>query len=220
MPSRTDELRDRIADRLAAELGDRQLAVTVAERLDLRAVEAIAESGSDPATTELLSFEPIVHDSPESLVVFAFGNRGSAEDELLPGRVNLELASIADDWAHATGLPVFAQWEVADQMRSASTRVGAVTLDDGSVEYLSTAGVAQQVRDLVWPIQTHAGRVAVLAMADHAVRCCRTLERFGLSAGVPANVELPSTYDPLSGQPWTRDRASYIAVDILARCLA
>lgn len=189
------------------------MGLAVAEQLDARAIDVLSRQ-VDLATTELLSFLPRSESHPEALIVFAFGNRIGDTAGLLPGPVNLELAALADHWERSTGLPVAAQWEVADAMATRCARVGAVELGNGSVEYLSTAGVAAQVRDLL-----SVDRVAVLSMADHAVRCSRTLERVGFSVGVPLGIELPSTYDPHSGQLWTRDRATYVAVDILARCL-
>lgn len=213
MPSPTEALRLRISDRLAIELDDAALGLAVGEQLDPRALDVLSRL-VDLATTDVLSFSARQEPHPEALIVFAFGNRVAADDRLQPGPVNLELAALADKWAQVTGLPVAAQWEVADEMVNCSIRVGAIELDDGSIEYLSTAGVAAQVRDLL-----DVDRVAVLSMADHAVRCGRTLERVGFSVGVPVGIELPSVYDVHSGQPWTRDRATYIAVDILARCL-
>lgn len=218
MSSQPEAIRARIGDRLGAEFDDVALGIAVADRLDVRAYEVFADR-PEWIGSSLLSFEPVVQRAPESLVVFAFGNRIANDGALSPGPVNLALARLADDWSQSNRLPVFAQWEVADEMRSESIRVGAVTHDDGTTEYLSTAGVAEQVKGALWPIQTNAGRVAVLAMADHAVRCCRALELVGLSAGIADGVELPSVYDPDSGQPWTRDRAGYLAIDILARCL-
>ncbi|MCU1396272.1 MAG: hypothetical protein JWM34_4700 [Ilumatobacteraceae bacterium] len=44
-----------------------------------------------------------------------------------------------------------------------------------------------------------------------------TAEKAGMTAFVPDGVVLPSTYDPESGQSWTRDRASYLAIDIVGR---
>jgi len=38
-----------------------------------------------------------------------------------------------------------------------------------------------------------------------------------MTAAVPDGVELPSDYDPDSGQSWTRSRASFIPADLLAR---
>lgn len=222
MPSPADALRAAIALRLTAELGSQELADGVVSRLDERAVALLANC-SDLATTALLSYSPTIEFAPEALVVFAFGNRFDESGALSPGPVNLELAVLADEWTQRTGLPVFAQWEVADEMVAPAARVGAVVSGDGSIEYLSTMGVAEQVCELLGEQQDREGaawRIAVLGMADHAVRCCRTMELVGCSAGVPANVELPSIYDPASGQPWTRDRAGYVAIDILARCLS
>ncbi len=210
---RPDALASALTDRLTFGLGDRAIGRQVVARLDARALSVLG-SGQDLASTTLLSFEPPVVADPSAMVVFAFGNRCSSDGNLLPGPVNLDLSALADAWARSTGLPVFAQWEVADEMDTPAERVGVVTSADGTVEYLSTAGVADQVRSRV-----EGRRVAVLAMADHAVRCCRTLEQVGVIAGVPDGVELPSGYDRQSHQPWTRDRATYVAVDILARCL-
>lgn len=198
---------------MGPQLGDRALAAEVAGRLDQRAIDVLA-SQPDLASAALLSFSPETQSLPEALAVFAFGNRLGPDGERAPGPVNLELALLADGWAQSTGLPVVAQWEVADEMQESVARVGVVELDDGSVEYLSTAGVASQARELL-----DVDRVAVLAMADHAVRCCWMLGRVGFSAGIPESVDLPTEYDPESGQPWTRDRATYLAIDILARCL-
>lgn len=202
-----------IAEHLAVTCGDRALALEVAGRLDDRAFDVLASLDA-PERAAALTLAAESLEQPEALVVFAFGNRVLPNGELAPGPVNEELAAQADAWQAATGLPVIAQWEVADAMQTTTTRVGVVERADGSVEYLSTAGVADQVFGL-----TDARNVVVLAMADHAVRCCRTLERVGFSAGIPTGVELPSVYDPESGQPWTRDRASYLAIDILARCV-
>lgn len=213
MPSPTDTARRAITDRLVHELGDRALAVEIVDRLDARVLAFFAEHPSS-SDGDLLSFSANVEPAPDVLVVFAFGNRLDNAGALLPGPVNIELARLADDWVESTGLPVIAQWEVADEMRAPATRVGAVELGDGTIEYLSTAGVAAQAG-----AATGGNRAAVLAMADHVVRCCRTLERVGFSTGLPEDVDLPSVYDPKSGQPWTRDRSSYIAIDILARCM-
>lgn len=203
-----------LVQRLGAEFSDPVLALEVVERLDQRALDALS-SMTSAELLDVLSYSAPVESAPEALVVFAFGNRAANTGALLPGPVNLVMASLADEWAVSTGLPVVAQWEVADEMRTAPQRVGVVELEDGSIEYLSTAGVADQVRGLL-----DVRRVVVMAMTDHAVRCCRTLERVGFVAGVPAEVSMPTNYDGESGQPWTRERATYLAIDILARCLA
>jgi len=217
VPTPPDALRSKIADRLSIELGDARLGAAVAEQLDSRAL-GVFNRRPALVDSEMLSFAPPVELAPEALVVFSFGNQFDDAGELLPGPVNLEMATLADRWVESTGVPVIAQWEVADEMAASAVRVGVVESDDGSVEYLSTAGVAGQVYTVLG--KPTARRVAVLAMADHAVRCCRALEHFGFTAGVPEGVELPSVYDAASGQPWTRDRAAYVAIDILARCLA
>lgn len=208
----TEVIRNLIVDRLGAEFGDAQLGSAVADRLDRRVIQVLADQ---PALidSDFLSFTPRVEPDPEAIVVFAFGNRLSVDGELGSGRVNIELARLADSVSATNRLPVVAQWEVADEMSTPSMRIGAVEKADGSVEYLSTVGVAEEARKLL-----AVDRVAVLAMADHAVRCCEALQRCGFSAGLVDGVSLPTEYDSSSGQPWTRDRATYVAIDVLARC--
>ena len=47
-----------------------------------------------------------------------------------------------------------------------------------------------------------------------------TAEGAGMDAAVPDGVDLPSTYDPRSGQEWTRDRLAYLTTDLQGRLLA
>lgn len=204
---------ERAVRRLARELGDDGLAARVVSRLDDRALEVL-RAEPDLDTSPLLSFTPASVVDPQALVVFAFGNRVSPDGHLLPGPVNVQLAELADEWVGAHALPVVAQWEVADVMDTEVRRVGAPTGDDGLTEYLSTAGVAEQARTML-----DVERVAVCAMRDHAFRCCLELEALGFTAGVASDGALPSAYDMSSGQPWTRSRAAYVAVDVLARAL-
>ncbi len=44
-----------------------------------------------------------------------------------------------------------------------------------------------------------------------------TTQAAGLDAGVAEGVTLPTAYDPVSAQSWTRDRRSYLPVDLLGR---
>jgi hypothetical protein len=124
-------------------------------------------------------------------------------------------------------VPVYAQWEVADLLTEPGTShpVNAVIAirpevdAEGTIHYLSTDDVAARAVAAAAAAGTELGSVGVLAHRDHAVRCVDTARRAGMTAAVPAGVELPVAYDPESGQPWTRDRGTYVLTDLKARLL-
>ena len=90
---------------------------------------------------------------------------------------------------------------------------------DGSVVYLSTAGVTAKGLRLAADAGLAVGHVGVVAHIDHAVRCLLTARAAGLAADVAADMALPTAYDPQSGQAWTRSRAAFIPLDLLGRTL-
>lgn len=93
-------------------------------------------------------------------------------------------------------------------------------LPDGTLEYLSTDGVAAEVVRLEDGASAAMGVVAIVAHRDHAKRCVQISRRHGMDAFVAAEVELPATYDPQSGQAWTRRRDIYLAHDLAAQFIA
>jgi hypothetical protein len=209
-----------VADRLGAELGDDALARQVVAGLGDDVLHQLeAKVGDAVATSPLLAYAPttVPDDDVDALVVYAFGYREAADGSRTPGPVNEALADAVEGFVADHPVPVFAQTEIAgilradgvDHVTSIDPDVGA----DGTPVYLSTAGVAAKVKALAGDVDTFG----VLGFADHAVRCVLTSEAAGLHGGVPAGVTLPSTYDPQSGQPWTRDRASYIKTDLIGR---
>lgn len=223
-----------IRRRLARELGDEELAAGVASSIDETLLQRLADV--DIATTPLLTYRPPTapDDRIDSLWILAFGHRvvATADDvdhdggippmsDLEPGPVNERLARLAADFVSRRPVPIIAQWEVADELGALGvTDVISVTPDraaDGSVVYLSTAGVLDKGRRLVEAAGVEAGRAGLLAHADHAGRCLLTAAAAGLDAVVPDSVDLPTAYDPASGQPWTRRRADFIPVDLMAR---
>ena len=56
-----------------------------------------------------------------------------------------------------------------------------------------------------------------MAFSDHLWRAVYTTRANGLDAYAPAEIAMPSTYDPQSGQDWTRSRAAYLPRDYAAR---
>lgn len=209
-----DRARSTLGDRLAAATGDPVLAAALVDRWDDATVDAVSTAG-DAA----VSFVPSVIDGDvDAVLAFAFGNRATADGGTTPGPVNAELAATALALADELDVPVFAQWEIADEMPAGAARalvsIGPDVDDDGEVVYLSTAGVAEKAARIAAADGRPLRRVAVVAFADHAVRCVLTARSVGLDAGVVDAAALPSAYDTESGQPWTRDRLSYLAVDV------
>jgi hypothetical protein len=58
----------------------------------------------------------------------------------------------------------------------------------------------------------------VVAFGDHVVRSVMAAEASGMTQVVVVEgIELPTEYDPESGQEWTRDRVTYLTVDLSGR---
>ena len=217
--------RSALAARLAVEFGDGVLADEVVAGLDavwLAQFEARVPL-ADVATDPLLGYLPVTIPVAEvnSVIVFAFGNRVDADGWVTPGPTNDALATATTALLGRRLLPVFAQWEVAGSLVERGVRrvtpIDPEVGPDGEVVYLSTAGVVAQADVEARAGGVELGVVGVIGFADHVMRCVLTVEAAGLEAGVPAGVELPSAYDPESAQPWTRDRGSYLALDLMGR---
>jgi len=210
--------------RFTTELGDAALAAQLVNALGpdtLGKLESAA--GTDGAASPLLAISPptVPLADVDSLVVYAFGNRVAADGTLSPGPTNEALAATVESVVAQHPVPVYAQWEVADLLTAKGVpgvvSIGRDVAADGTVTYLSTAGVAAKAVALAAEGGTELGHVGVIGFADHAVRCVLTSRAAGMTADVPEGVGLPSTYDPESGQGWTRDRLTYLGVDLPAR---
>jgi hypothetical protein len=219
--------REALVVRFGDELGDGALAAEMVDALGVDAVQRLhQEVGDEVATDPLLAYQPptVPDDEVDSLVVFAFGNRVAADGSLSPGPVNQDLADVTAAFVAEHPVPVFAQWEVADLLLQQGvpdvTSIDPDTGPDGEVVYLSTAGVAEKAVALADAVGVDLGQVGVVCFADHAGRCVLTAEEAGMDAAVPEGVALPSTYDPESGQEWTRDRLAYLTTDLQGRLLA
>ncbi len=118
---------------------------------------------------------------------------------------------------------VFAQWEIASflvskyQMNSTNLQsIEPIIASDGTITYQSTAGVAAAIVALEGTAAA-MGTVAVVAHRDHAKRCIETSVAVGMNAFAVEGGTLPVNYDPLSGQPWTRNRELYVFYDCTPR---
>ena len=160
------DTRSQLGRRLAAELGDEALASStvaglgddVVDRLDVLA-------GGDIAESPALSYAPttVTADDVDTLWVFSYGYRLTPAAEaagvtsdgavppieaLEPGPTNADLARIAAEFVAEHPVPVIAQWEVARELEALGVpdviSVGPDTAEDGTVTYLSTAGVTEK----------------------------------------------------------------------------
>jgi hypothetical protein len=171
----------------------------------------------------------------DTIVAYGFGNRPNAasgntsstgENQAAlpdPGPVNEALADAVHRIYQIKRVKVFAQWEIARflvskyQMDNTDLySVEPVIASDGAITYLSTAGVAfAAVAAQGGPAAM--GTVGVVGHRDHAKRCIETSMDAGMKAFAVAEVTLPVDYDPLSGQPWTRNRELYLVHDMMAQ---
>ncbi len=170
-----------------------------------------------------------------SIVAYSFGNRpnaasgntsgpGASQAALPdPGPINEELADVVHQIYQMKPVKVFAQWEIASflvskyQMNSTNLySVEPIIASDGTITYLSTAGVASAIV-AVNGTAAAMGTVAVVGHRDHAKRCIETSVAAGMNAFAVQGVTLPVNYDPQSGQPWTRNRELYVTYDMMAQ---
>lgn len=228
--------RSRLERRLADELDPATAATVVGDLSDQEVQQLVDLAGGDVEASPLLSYTPttVPDDEVGSLWIFAFGYRFAAgdgvvelgetppgPDELVPGPVNEAMAQAAADFVAEHPVPIIAQWEVARALEDLGVEdvisVEPVVAPDGTVTYLSTAGVAEAGLQLAADAGIDPGHAGVLCFADHAVRCILNAESVGLTADVPEGVDLPADYDPESGQAWTRSREAYLPTDLLGR---
>jgi hypothetical protein len=195
-----------LAEHLATELGDPATGAALAETL--------LEIGLTWRAPTVMAQDI------RTIVAFTFGNRMAPSGNRTPGPVNQALAELALRLHEATGAPVWAQWEVAEAIGGRLRDDALVAIypeRDASAEprFLSTGGVVEAVVSR----GGGSGTVGVVALRDHAWRCVELCRRHGLQAGIPEGWALPEQYDSDSGQPWTRERLTYLLHDLHCRAL-
>jgi hypothetical protein len=165
-------------------------------------------------------------DSIDFIIAYGFGNRrpagGGDPNRVLyePGPVNEALADTVAKLRAGRNLPVYAQWEIARFLESKYHMSGVTSIEpvisaDGTIVYLSTDGVAAQVKEL--RAAQPAGIAGIVGFRDHIKRCVQTTQDRGMDAFAPQGMDMPGTYDPQSGQPWTRRRDLYLVHDMYAQ---
>lgn len=220
------DYRTALTQRLAKEYGDAALAKQVVTGLSDGTVTSLEAKvpAADVATSAFLAYKPprVADKKVDSLLVFAFGNRIGDAGDLQAGPTNEALATAAFRFALKHDVRVYAQTEIATQLQAAGMHdvvsIDPVTAPDGTVTYLSTAGVAEQAVSRAQAAGVQLGTVGVIGFSDHAVRCVLTARKAGMTdAAVPKGVTLPTVYDPESNQSWTRTRPAYLPTDLIGR---
>lgn len=238
-PALSDPTRAALGERLADELGDVNVGRRVADELEQDTLDRlVVAAGGDLAGSPVLDYEPATAplEEVDSIWAFSFGLRIDADagidavglteppppmDVVSPGPVNAALAQVVADLVEQRPVPVVAQWEIARELATLGVQdvisVEPQVAPDGTVIYLSTPAVAAEGLEIARSMGLDMGRAGVVCVADMAASCLVSMDRLDIPAAVPAEVELPDEYDPLSGQLWTRDRLSWIPVDLLGR---
>ncbi len=214
-------------DRGGARLQNEMRANLAAKLDDAGAARALVPSIFDigfnwePPTTRLAGID--------FLLAYSFGNRapagGGDPTKVLyePGPVNEALADTVARVRAKRNVPVYAQWEIARFLKSKYGMTDVTSIDpviaaDGTISYLSTFGVAGQVAAHRRALPGGVGTAGVIGFRDHVKRCVETTRLAGLPAAfAPAGVTMPGTYDPQSGQAWTRRRELYLVHDMSAQ---
>lgn len=165
-------------------------------------------------------------ESASIIVAYSFGNRIPAGADPArtvgePGPVNTELAAAVVAARGGRNVPIYAQTEIAEVLRTAYGLTDVVAIDpdraaDGTLVYLSTDGVAAKIAELRGGAVA-GERAAVVAFADHLWRATRTTAAHGFDAFAPAGVAMPNRYDPQSGQLWTTSPLLYLPTDFAGR---
>jgi hypothetical protein len=161
----------------------------------------------------------------QAIVAYSFGNRLLPNGNRLAGPVNEELADLVVKLHLESLAHVIVQWEIAEAIgaRVPSTFMTSIhpSIDaQGNISYLSTFGVAQEANKLLMSKTDSIGKVAVVAFADHLYRCISISRNVGMDAFAIEGHSMPSRYDSLSGQPWTRSRLVYLLHDLSSRIFA
>lgn len=202
-----DQLREAIEIKLTEQLQDKDVAAHTAEFL----------------MNEILTWqgEPLPLEQADTILAYAFGNRLKSNGNQEPGPMNEALADVVVELHKKTGKPVYAQWEIAQSIgdRIAPeflTSINPQIAADGTIVYLSTIGVADEVVKQAGGVDK-LGKTVVVGFYEHSLRTISTSRDAGIEAYAPEGVALPHEYDPESGQAWTRDAKTFVMHEIRNR---
>ena len=155
-----------------------------------------------------------------SILAFAFGNIYAKNGNQILGKMNKQLADMVVKIYNQKQLPVYAQWEIAEAIgdRIPKKDIHSIypIVDDSGLEYLDTAGVAKDALRQAGGIDNISTAI-VIAFKEHELRAVRTARELGIDAYAPKGIKLPDDYDKYSGQPWTRDKLTFMLYEIRTR---
>ncbi|MEV0245064.1 hypothetical protein AB0H76_00595 [Nocardia sp. NPDC050712] len=194
--------------------------------LSAQATAHAAPAGGFELPNGLWEVPAAAPDSFSLIIAYAFGNRIPAGADPArtigaPGPVNEALAEAVVRARGDRQIPVYAQIEIAEVLTAKYGMTGVVSIDprrnpDGTLVYLSTLGVAEQVASLRGAA-AETDRAGVVAFGDHLWRATYSTTVRGFAAYAPAGIPMPDRYDPESGQAWTTGPEKYLPVDLLGR---
>ncbi|WP_327144078.1 hypothetical protein [Nocardia sp. NBC_01327] len=186
----------------------------------------VTASAAPPAAVDLWTVPTAPAGTATLIVAYSFGNRLPAGVDSTrtigdPGPVNEALAAAVVAARGDRDIPVYAQTEIAEVLKSRYGMTDVVAIDpdraaDGTLVYLSTDGVAAKVAQLRGTAVA-TDTAAVVAFRDHLWRATRTTAKRGFDAFAPAGVAMPDQYDPQSGQLWTTSPILYLPTDFAGR---
>ncbi|WP_067701707.1 hypothetical protein [Nocardia jejuensis] len=202
-------------------------ATALADTASVAAAQAPEAAAPAPvAARDLWTVPAAPADSASLIVAYSFGNRIPAGVDPArtvgePGPVNAALASTVMAVRGDRDLPVYAQTEIAEVLKSRYGLTDVITIDprrdpDGTLVYLSTDGVAAEIAALRGSAVA-TDRAAVVAFGDHLWRATATTAEHGFDAFAPQGIPMPNQYDPESGQLWTRSPLLYLPTDFAGR---
>jgi len=164
-------------------------------------------------------------ENADAVMTFAFGF-GPAKEQVQhppgqyhpqlfdPGKSNEGLAEVIVPFAQK-GLPIFAQWEVAEALNARGIAVPDHQVARPDRRYLGTSGVVEQ-----FLVNGLANSTSVLLVAHphHVFRCREITNMVFQKNGKAISILIADTclvpYDPKSVQPWTRSLKAWVEYEV------
>lgn len=153
------------------------------------------------------------------LIAYAFGYHREG-DTFTPGTINEQLADTVIATLGDRDIPVYAQTEIAEVLKSkygmnSVHSIGAASMAEVERNNPRTLGVAQAVAgDRAATKNTDT--VGVIAFQDHLWRATQTTKSVGFRSYAPAGIPMPDVYAADNDQETTRTPEVYRPMDTAA----
>ncbi|GAB3203533.1 hypothetical protein [Nocardia tengchongensis] len=160
-------------------------------------------------------------DNFTALIAYAFGYAQSGST-FTPGTINEQLADTVVATLGNRSIPVYAQTEIAEVLKSkygmrGVISVGAATMAEVESQNPRTQGVAQTVANQRATTKA-TDVIGVIAFQDHLWRATQTTRSVGFHAYAPKGISMPNVYAADNTQDETRTPDVYRPIDTVA-CL-